>query len=121
MTKNWSKACKLGEKHGFQTVNIIQPILGTSDRIISQDELRIMNQKEFKNQYLTYLKNINIDYSKVISCNNIVDLRNSFGGMDGINIYFDEGHMTDFGYEIVADKITEKIIPIIDEDLFENR
>ena len=41
--------------------------------------------------------------------------------MDGDHIYWDEGHMSNFGYEIIAEQITEKLIPIIDEDLFENR
>ena len=120
MTENWSKTCSLGEKNGFKTVNFIQPILGTGDRTISENEMKIMNKDWFKNHYLTYLKSINIDVKKVEPCENIFDLRNSFSGMNGVDIYWDEGHMTDFGNEIIAEKITEKLIPIINNDLIES-
>ena len=79
-----------------------------------------MNKDWFKNHYLTYLKSINIDVKKVEPCENIFDLRNSFSGMNGVDIYWDEGHMTDFGNEIIAEKITEKLIPIINNDLIES-
>lgn len=120
MTENWSKTCSLGEKNGFKTVNFIQPILGTGDRTISENEMKIMNKDWFRNYYSIYLKSINIDVKKVEPCENIFDLRNSFSGMNGVDIYYDEGHMTDFGNEIIAEKITEKLIPIINNDLIES-
>jgi len=45
-----------------------------------------------------------------------VDMRNTFDNMD-IPIYFDGGHMTDIGNKIIAEKIYEKILPIIIEDI----
>ena len=112
MEENWSKACKLGEIHEFQTVNIIQPILGTSDRIIHSDERVLLSSGE----HAKYLKNLKLD-EKNLPCKNIIDLRNMLENENEILYYFDLGHMTDFGYEIVANKITEKIIPLIENDL----
>jgi len=37
--------------------------------------------------------------------------------MDDVVIYFDVGHMTDFGNGIIAEKIYEKILPIILDDI----
>jgi len=37
--------------------------------------------------------------------------------MDKIPIYFDRGHMTDFGNQIIANNIYEKILPTVLEDL----
>ena len=117
MMTNWSKICSLGKSSGFQVVNIIQPILGTSDRIISYNEKEVMSEDRFENRFLTYLKEIDLDYGEIKSCENIYDLRNTFVDMDGVQIYYDEGHMSDFGNVIIAEKITEKIIPLIENDL----
>ena len=117
MMTNWSKICSLGTSSGFQVVNIIQPILGTSDRIISYNEKEVMSEDRFQNRFLTYLKEIDLDYGEIKSCENIYDLRNTFVDMDGVQIYYDEGHMSDFGNVIIAEKITEKIIPLIENDL----
>ena len=120
MSTNWSKVCSMGKITGFQTVNFMQPMLGTSDRIIHDDEKRMMSEDWFRSHYLTYLKNIDIDYDKLGSCDNIYDLRNTFAGMDGDHIYWDEGHMSNFGYEVMANKITQKLIPLIKNDLSES-
>ena len=120
MSTNWSKVCSMGKTTGFQTVNFMQPVLGTSDRIIHDDEKRMMSEDWFRSHYLTYLKNIDMNYDKLESCDNVYDLRNTFAGMDGVHIYWDEGHMSDFGYEIIAEKITEKLIPLIENDLSES-
>jgi len=37
--------------------------------------------------------------------------------MDEISIFFDSTHMDNFGNEIVANKIYEKILPIVIEDI----
>ncbi|ABX12026.1 SGNH/GDSL hydrolase family protein [Nitrosopumilus maritimus] len=113
MKKYWSKTCELGQTNDFTVVNFIQPILGTSDRVIGDDEKRIMNDTSFINEYSTYLREINLNTGEVKYCDNIFDLRNSFSEMNGINIYLDEGHMSDFGNEIMADSIYNKIFPMI--------
>ena len=44
------------------------------------------------------------------------DLRNTFDNMN-TPIYHDGGHMSDFGNKIIAEKIYEKILPIVIEDI----
>ena len=104
MITNWSEVCKLGELNGFQTVNIIQPILGTSNKNLNIDDPLESN----------YLKSIDMErISSASSCDNIVDLRDVFSGIDEKQIYFDRGHMSDLGNEIIAEKLFELISPML--------
>ena len=101
---NWSEVCKLGELNGFQTVNIVQPTLGTSNKNFNIDDPLESN----------YLKNIDMErISSASSCDNIIDLRDMFSGIDEKQIYFDQGHMSDLGNKIVAEKLFELISPML--------
>lgn len=111
LENNWSKICINGEKHGFKTINIIQPMLGTSDRIITDKTKSLLT---FVN---VYIQKLNLDQNRLNSCENIYDFRNIFAEMDNEIIYFDAGHMSTFGNEIIANNIFKKIFPIILEDL----
>ena len=51
--------------------------------------------------------------SSASSCDNIVDLRDVFSGIDEKQIYFDRGHMSDLGNEIIAEKLFELISPML--------
>jgi len=110
LEKNWSEVCLLSKKHKLQTINIIHPMVGTSDRKISDET------KSFMTSTNIYLKELNLDYEKLASCNNIFDFRNILAGMDNEVIYFDEGHMSDNGNEVIAENMYKKIFPIILED-----
>jgi len=109
--KNWSKTCLLGEKQELQIINILQPMLGTSDRVISDET------KSLLTPFNVYMKKLNLDHDKLNSCGHVYDFRNIFAGMDNEVIYFDGGHMSNFGNEIIAENIFKKIVPIILEDL----
>lgn len=118
ISKNWSKVCELGEKHGFQTVNIIQPILGTSDRVLHFDEKIILSIEtgNFGESALQYVKNLNIK-DKLQYCKNVFDLRNTLTEMNEELIYFDRAHMNDIGNKIIAEKIYEKVLPLVMKDM----
>ena len=109
--KNWSKTCLLGEKQELQIINILQPMLGTSDRVISDET------KSLLTPFNVYMKKLNLDHDKLNSCGHVYDFRNIFAGMDNEIIYFDGGHMSNFGNEIIAENIFKKVLPIISKDL----
>ncbi len=111
LENNWSEICFLGEKHGFQTINIMHPALGTSDREISNSTRSLLSD------FNVYMKKLNLDSNRMDSCENVFDFRNIFAGMDNEIIYWDGVHMSNDGNEIVAEKISKKIIPIILQDL----
>ncbi len=108
---NWSKTCLIGEKHELQIINILQPMLGTSDRIISDEA------KSLLTPFSVHMKKLDLDENQLNACHNVYDFRNIFAGMNNEVIYFDEGHMSDFGNEIIAENIFKKILPIILKDL----
>jgi len=111
LQNNWSKICEMGKENNFQTINILQPILGTGNRIISDSENYDLTETELN---LIALKLNDTQYSP---CDKVYDLRNIFDGMDKIPIYFDVGHMSDFGNQIIANNIYEKILPTVLEDI----
>ena len=113
---NWSKVCELGKTNGFQVVNILQPMLGTSDRILHPEEIEIMQTRGFPDWGL-YWNNVEINNDRVSACENIHDFRNVFAGMDEVLLYFDRGHVVDFGNEIVAEQMFETLVPIIENDI----
>ena len=50
------------------------------------------------------------------TCTQTIDLRNVFDNYDE-TIYYDAGHMSNFGNKIVASKIYEEISLLIEKDL----
>jgi hypothetical protein len=113
---NWSNVCELGKIEGFQTVNMLQPMLGTSNRILHTEEIKNIQERTFAD-WGTYWKNVEINNDNVSTCDNIHDFRNIFDRQDEVLIYYDAGHTVDFGNEIIAVKMFEVLKPIIENDL----
>ena len=114
LEKNWDKICSIGNDQKFKTINIIQPGLGTSERIFSNSEKIILQNPLPSNQFLTSL---NLTTFNPQNCNHIFDLRNTFEGINEVSIFFDGTHMDNFGNEIIAKKMYEKILPTVLEDI----
>lgn len=108
--ENWSEVCKIGIQNNFQTINILQPISGSSNRTISQFE---SINTDLRDSILA----LNLNSPKYYPCDNIYDLRNAFAGMDEVTIYYDDGHTIDFGNEIIAEQIFKIIYPIVSADM----
>ena len=112
LTDNWSAVCNIGNEKGFQVINIIQPALGTGNRTLAPSEkygtVEIMHQ---------YLIKLNLNYTELHSCDQIYDLRNVFDGMNGVPIFFDGVHISDFGNEIIAKRIYDLISPTVQNDI----
>lgn len=111
---NWNKICSIGNDEGFKTINIIQPGLGTSDRILSNSEKIILQNPSLATEFLNSL---NLNRVNPQNCHHVFDLRNTFEGLDEVSVFFDSTHMDNFGNEIVAEKIYEKILPIVLKDI----
>ena len=111
--ERWNKMCSISEENDFELVVMLQPMLGTSDREIHEIEQKIVESPKHK-KTLEFLNSLG-DSSNELQCNSI-DLRNTF---DDINehLFFSSVHTGDFGNEIIANKIYEKIIPTILEDI----
>ena len=109
----WIEICNLGKENNFKTAIFIQPILGTSDRTLSEKEYAMYIKTKDDNtlERLELLANSLGDLEKV--CDKTIDLRNAF---DGINspVFWDRGHVGNNGNQIISKKIFEAIYPLMD-------
>lgn len=110
--KNWMNVCKLGYEKNFFTVIVLQPILGTSDRTLSNHEHSI-ESGIFEENNLQYMKDFNFHSDDLLNtCSLMIDMGHAF---DEINepVFWDHGHTSDFGNKIISEKLFEKISPLI--------
>ena len=116
--KRWDSVCDLGKEKNFKTIISIQPILGSGEKPLTEIEKeRLDNSFERQRVILKVLESMSYSLKTLEqSCDKTIDLRNSFDNVKE-PIYYDLGHMSDFGNEIIANKIYEKIIPIVVEDI----
>ena len=114
---NWNSMCELGIENNIDVVIALQPIAGFGNKKLTDQELihaetgtnynnfQLIN---FQNDYESYAKNLDT----LSSCTFHLDLRNVFD--EEISpVYWDQGHVSDLGNRIVADKIYKNILPLL--------
>ena len=110
----WTEICNLGKENNFKTVIFIQPILGTSDRTLSEKEfskyLEVKDGQDLKR--LVFFAEA-LDELKTV-CDGTADLRHAFDGIDA-PIYWDSGHMANTGNKIISKKMFQVIYPLVDD------
>lgn len=113
ISSNWEKnkmeICQLGHDTNFKTIVILQPILGTGNKLYSKGENIILPKTQFDIETLYVLNALEKPLNELNSiCDQVIDMRNVFDDIPH-PIYFDKGHMSDYGNNIIADKISESI------------
>jgi len=69
-----------------------------------------------KSPFITVrIKNLSFQTDELFPCVHFFDIRDTFDGYDETLIYFDQGHMFDNGYAIVAKRIFDNISLIVQE------
>ena len=117
LLKNWNSVCDIGEKNNFDVVISLQPLAGFGKKILTNQESEYMeNGVDYSNKplinllptYEEYQKNL----SKLNNCESSINLRNVFD--EEIQpIYWDQGHVSDSGNEIIAKSFYKNLfIPI---------
>ena len=108
--ENWKQVCDLGQDDDFDVVLILQPTLVFGEKPLTKQEysnflvdadyfgFKMTQKKEIYQQYWKKMNEID-------SCTNIYDLRDVFENTTE-PIYYDGGHMSDRGNEIIAKKIS---------------
>ena len=112
--KNWSQSCSFLVENNITSVIILQPSLITK-KIPSNFE------KEIEHLDTIYRKQIFENFSQELEllnkrCDHVFDLRDAIGSISDTT-YYDNVHMNNLGNEIVAEKIYEKILPLVLEDI----
>lgn len=109
--KNWSAACDEFVSKDLKIVVFLQPYLGTSNRTMSEYEAKIFNEDAMRvvEHYSLFKEKI----PKIVShCTMVIDMSDAFEKID-VPIFADLAHTGHYANEIIADKIYEKILPII--------
>ena len=113
---NWMEICKFANKHNFDTIITIQPIVGTGNRILTEHEIVYLTNDTFNMQELYMKLEEYAKYLPVLDkvCTKAVDLREMFDYIQQ-PVYVDWGHPEKIGYKIIADNMFELSLSIISE------
>ena len=111
----WNELCEFGTKNEFGTVVAIQPILGSSNKMFTNQEAMEFNHHVFQNSHLELLKEYANSLEKLKSCTKTADLTNIYDGYF-FPIYLDLGHVNSLGNKIISDELFRLSVPIIFDD-----
>jgi len=113
----WIEICKLGKQNAFKTMILLQPLINTGNKILTQQEiLKVVNPHKRvvgPTLYLQYAEQLDAMNEQ---CAVSADLRAVFDNIEE-PIFYDFGHMGPLGNKIIAEKIYQYSLPIITEDL----
>jgi lysophospholipase L1-like esterase len=107
----WETVCKENNLEDIHTIILVQPIAGTGDKKLTFSE---KPHADYIQQVKTreYLEAFVSEFPNLSSCTKTADLRNSFDEITE-TIFFDGGHMSDKGNNIIAEDILEIILPVL--------
>jgi lysophospholipase L1-like esterase len=112
----WMDICELGSKNNFDVVVTLQPLVGTGEKILTLEEKIYYKKYDHENLIPNYEKyGQKLDEMNNV-CTKVFDLRNAFDGQND-TIFHDSGHVGDKGNKIIAEKMHEIILSIINEDI----
>jgi len=112
----WNEVCELGKTEGFDTMITIQPMIGIGKKPYSPAEL-VKYGDGLRYQPLAQNFQGMVDSLKELdkTCTKTADLRDTFENITQ-TVYFDSAHVTDFGNEIIAQRLFELSLPIIENN-----
>lgn len=115
----WKDICDIGNEKGFKTIVILQPFLGTGNKTLTSEELKIFKYSVGKNLVSSYENYATTLQSLNDTCTKTADLRNIFDNIEG-PLYMDQAHVSDNGNRIVAEEFF-KIIQSTVKKIFEEK
>ena len=113
----WELTCQAGKASNFDVIITLQPIAGFGNKKLTQQEDVNSFTGESHNGFQLIAAKSTYDYTgrELLSLQdncNVVDLRGTFDDISG-PIYWDQGHISDTGNLIIAEKFHEIINEII--------
>lgn len=105
--------CKSGKEHGYSTFIALQPMVGTGNKTLSPDEYRFKPHSEHGFAVMRILDEMgkSIDNLGEV-CDMAYDLGNVFDNVSE-PVFYDDAHVTDYGNEIIAQKLFELSLPLV--------
>jgi lysophospholipase L1-like esterase len=115
----WSEICDLGQNENFSILLTVQPILGTGNKTLSLNEKELAPNDKFGFGTLEILEGIGSSLDELNQkCDATGDLRNTFDNIQE-PIYYDYIHISDYGHQIIAERLFELSLPLVLEDIQE--
>ena len=113
----WKSMCEIGKQNNFDVIITLQPIAGFANKKLTHQEVVNSFTGEDHNEYQLIAAKSTYDYMgrELLSLQddcNVIDLREAFDDISG-PIYWDQGHISDTGNLILAEKFHEIINEII--------
>lgn len=117
---NWNLICNLGKQNNFDVIIALQPIAGFGNKMLTQqeseysvlgtnyDDVPLINSLP---EYEKYTSNLN----DLENCTSSINLRTVFDN-ESSPIYWDQGHVSDNGNNIVAKALFDEILEFIPRD-----
>ena len=118
--ENWNLICELGQQNNFDVIIALQPIAGFGNKILTEQETKHSkfgtNYNDIPlinslSKYEKYTSNLN----DLENCSSSINLRTIFDN-ESSAIYWDQGHVSDNGNNIVAKVLYNDIIEFIPKD-----
>ncbi len=109
---NWDDVCELANEQDFEMVISIQPIIGIGNKPLTDQESLILDSDPLFIKHANYMSNLVSEMYDMEHCLHTYDLSHSFDDVSE-PIYFDQGHMSDNGNLIIANKFTEILHPLL--------
>ena len=114
--ERWSEFCNKQEMDKKDIIVAVQPYLGTGEKKFSnwEQNIKLNNMRTDVAEHFPLL----VEQLKIIekNCKKTLDLRDSFDNYEG-TIFYDLIHVGDKGNEIMADRIYNEILPILENRL----
>tara|TARA_Y100000996_G_scaffold3016_1_gene2945 strand:+ start:245 stop:2239 length:1995 start_codon:yes stop_codon:yes gene_type:complete len=112
----WNNLCEFGKENGFDTIITVQPILGSSNKMFTNQEWMEFRHHVYQEPHIELLKKYADNLYKLkSSCEETSDLTNIYKGYF-FPIYSDLGHVNSLGGKIISDEIFKLSVPIIFDD-----
>ena len=110
--QNWQSVCELGNVAGFNTIIILQPLVGTGNRVFTDHEYQNLNVENLEKLHLLAEKLVHLNQH----CTQTVDFRSIFDYVQH-PIFLDDGHTESLGNQIIAENVFAVSFPIVSTEI----
>ena len=110
--QNWQSVCELGNVAGFNTIIILQPLVGTGNRVFTDHEYQNLNVENLEKLHLLAEKLVHLNQH----CTQTVDFRGIFDYVQH-PIFLDDGHTESLGNQIIAENVFAVSFPIVSTEI----
>ena len=114
--ERWEEICKINNELGIDTIITLQPIMGTGERELSELEKEFFKRNNGEKKIFAYEEYAERLEEMGGSCKTF-DIRDVLDSSEKDSIYVDRVHLTDYGNSIVAEKLFEISLPLVEEKI----